>query len=48
MTDAEKAIYIALKLKRARRTLGEAELLINNRMWNAAVNRLYYACFLCG
>ncbi|MFI5142183.1 MAG: HEPN domain-containing protein [Bacteroidia bacterium] len=20
-------------------------MLINNRMWNAAVNRLYYACF---
>ncbi len=45
MNDSEKAHYIALKLNRAKRTFGEAELLINNKMWNAAVNRMYYACF---
>jgi uncharacterized protein (UPF0332 family) len=33
------------KLGIARRTIAEAELLLDNKMWNAAVSRIYYACF---
>ena len=45
MTEAEKKRLVTYRLDTARKTLLEAELLINNKMWNAAVNRLYYACF---
>lgn len=31
--------------ERARRTFREGELLAANKLWNASVNRLYYACF---
>jgi uncharacterized protein (UPF0332 family) len=33
------------RLQRARETLEEARLLAEMKHWNAAVNRLYYACF---
>ena len=33
------------RLQRARETLEEARLLAEIKHWNAAVNRLYYACF---
>lgn len=33
------------RLQRARETLEEARLLSEMKHWNAAVNRLYYACF---
>ncbi len=45
MNSSEKARLAIHKLDKARSTIIEAELLISNRMWNAAVNRIYYACF---
>lgn len=36
---------VAYRLERAHSTLGEADLLYNGGYFNAAVNRLYYACF---
>jgi uncharacterized protein (UPF0332 family) len=27
------------------KTIAEVEVLVQNRLWNIAVNRLYYACF---
>ncbi len=37
--------YVVYRLDKAKDTLEVAELLIKNSKWNAAVNRLYYACF---
>ncbi|MCD6012988.1 MAG: DNA-binding protein [Flavipsychrobacter sp.] len=45
MNDHERIKLAGYRLNNAKRTLKEAELLINNMMWNAAVNRIYYACF---
>lgn len=36
---------IAYRLERAHSTLGEADLLYSGGYFNAAVNRLYYACY---
>ena len=36
---------IQLKLQRSKSSLAEAGLMIQNQFYNAAVNRLYYACF---
>ncbi len=37
--------YSDYRLQRARETLKEVGVLIENQFWNSAVNRLYYACF---
>lgn len=36
---------VAYRLQRAKETLHEADILINDSCYNAAVNRLYYACY---
>lgn len=45
MNDQDKAELVRYRLKRARETYEEVEILISNELWNTAVNRLYYACF---
>ena len=45
MTPSEKSQLIEYKLERAKGTLTEAVLLFNNKFYNAAVSRVYYACF---
>ncbi len=45
MNSAEKANLITYKLERAKTTLKEGELLLANKFYNAAINRIYYACF---
>lgn len=42
---ATRAALIDYRLERAHSTLGEADLLYNGGYFNAAVNRLYYACY---
>ncbi|MEP7267552.1 MAG: HEPN domain-containing protein [Saprospiraceae bacterium] len=37
--------YTNYRLNRAKETLVEVNLLIENKYWNSAVNRLYYASF---
>ena len=37
--------YINYRLQRAKDTIGEVEILIENHYWNTAINRMYYACF---
>ena len=37
--------YINYRLQRARETLDEIKILIDNKLWNTAINRMYYACF---
>ena len=45
MSNTEKENLVNHKLQKAKDTIAEAELLMENKMWNAAVSRLYYACF---
>ena len=45
LDDATRAALVGYRLERARSTLGEADLLFQGGYFNAAVNRLYYACY---
>ncbi|GAP72458.1 hypothetical protein SAMD00024442_32_29 [Candidatus Symbiothrix dinenymphae] len=45
MSDTERKAVIALRLENAQQTLQEAKLLMDNAYWNAAINRMYYACY---
>lgn len=36
---------INYRISRAKETLKEVQLLLENGLWNTAVNRLYYACY---
>ena len=37
--------YIKYRFKRAEESLVDALIMIENKRWNTAINRLYYACF---
>ena len=43
--EYDKNAIIQYRLERANETLEEAQLMVDNQHWNAAVNRLYYVCF---
>ena len=45
MNSVERAELVAYKMSRAKETLAEVEVQINNKLFHTAVNRLYYACF---
>jgi len=45
MTEKEKQEIISYRIKKAQETFQEVQLLIENRLWTTAVNRLYYACY---
>jgi uncharacterized protein (UPF0332 family) len=45
MTDYQPQDYINYRLQRAKDTINEVEILIQNKYWNTAINRMYYACF---
>jgi uncharacterized protein (UPF0332 family) len=45
LTDEERRMIVEYRIQRAKETLLEADSLINSGFYNAAVNRLYYACF---
>ncbi len=45
MNDAERIKLASHRLNKAKETLGEIDILIDNNLWNTAVNRLYYACY---
>ncbi len=45
MTDYTPEDYIKYRIQRANETIGEVCVLIENRFWNTAINRMYYACF---
>jgi len=36
---------IEYRFKQAKDTLEEVEILINNRFWTTAINRIYYSCY---
>jgi len=43
--EESKRALIAYRIQRARETLKEAELMQREGFYNAAINRLYYACY---
>ena len=45
MNPQDKKELIKYRLAKARETFTEVDILIENRLWNTAVNRLYYSCF---
>ncbi len=45
MTIKNKSEYIIYRFKRAQESLDDALIMIDNKKWNTAINRLYYSCF---
>ncbi len=45
MNDLQRLELADYRMKKATATFSEVALLVENELWNTAVNRLYYACF---
>ncbi|MEO6837948.1 MAG: HEPN domain-containing protein [Ginsengibacter sp.] len=45
MTKRERHELVIYRITKSRNTFAEIDLLIENMLWNTAVNRLYYACY---
>ena len=45
LTEDERRAVVLLRLNNARQTLEDAKIIVHNKLWKAAANRLYYACF---
>jgi uncharacterized protein (UPF0332 family) len=45
MNEEHRKELIQYRFKRSQETFQEVEILIVNKLWNTAVNRLYYACY---
>jgi uncharacterized protein len=45
MTIKNKSEYIKYRFNRSLESFDDARIMIENKRWNSAVNRLYYACF---
>ncbi len=45
MTSYRTEDYYNYRLQRAKETIQEVEIHIQNKFWNTAINRLYYACY---
>ena len=45
MNNQERKELVQYRLGRAKDTLNEVKLHVDNDLWNTAVNRLYYACY---
>jgi uncharacterized protein (UPF0332 family) len=45
MTQYKPEDYIKYRIERARETIEEVGTHIENKFWNTAINRMYYACF---
>ncbi len=45
MNSLEKDEIVNYRIRKARETFNEVQLHIDNKLWNTAVNRLYYACY---
>jgi uncharacterized protein (UPF0332 family) len=45
MNLQEKQELVKYRIAKARETFDEVKLHIDNKLWNTAVNRLYYACY---
>ena len=45
MTDVERKEHIEYRIQNARKTIEELKTHIENKFWNTAGSRMYYACF---
>ncbi|MDR0865226.1 MAG: HEPN domain-containing protein [Candidatus Symbiothrix sp.] len=45
LNEESLTALISYRIKRSKETLQEADVLINGKFYNAAINRLYYACY---
>ena len=45
MTEYKPEHYSTYRIQKAKETIAEVEILIQNEFWNTAINRMYYACF---
>ena len=45
MNSLDKDEIVNYRIRKARETFNEVQLHIDNKLWNTAVNRLYYACY---
>jgi uncharacterized protein (UPF0332 family) len=45
MIEKDKSEMVSYRIRRAKETLQEVQLHIDNELWATAINRLYYACF---
>lgn len=45
LTEDERKAVVSLRLENAKQTLEDAKVIANNKLWKAAANRLYYACY---
>ena len=45
LSEEEKRSIVVYRLAKARETLDEISILIENELWRFAANRLYYACY---
>ena len=45
MNKSSRQELVDYRLRRARATVSELDILIHNKFWNTAINRMYYACF---
>jgi len=45
MTGFEKEDFVKYRMAKAHETLRAAQVLVDHKLWNSVVNRLYYACF---
>ena len=45
MNQEGRQELVKYRIKKARETFNEVNLHVENKLWNTAVNRLYYACY---
>ena len=45
MNQEERQALAKYRITKAKETFKEIELHVENKLWNTAVNRLYYACY---
>ena len=45
LTDEERETVVNYRLQKAKETFAEVSILMNNKLWRIAANRLYYSCF---
>jgi len=45
LTEDERNAIVSLRIANAMQTLEDTKIIVNNKLWKAAANRLYYACY---
>jgi len=45
MNEKDRTELVKYRISKAKETLDEIPIHIENKLWNTAINRLYYACY---